>query len=63
MSTGSRSALLLGIKGVLSSHHKTAFGIPAHVPLETSEAWITEITVSLVSTWKKNNVLQTQLEV
>lgn len=62
MNTGSRSALLLGIKGVFNSHHETAFGIPAHVLLETSEAWITEITVFLVSTQKKSRVLQTQLE-
>lgn len=62
MNIGSPIAFLLEIKSVLNSHHKTAFGISAHVLLETSEALIREITVFLVSTQRKNNVLQTQLE-
>lgn len=62
MNIGSRIAFLLEIKSVLNSHRKTAFGISAHVLLETSEAFIRESTVFLVSTQRKNNVLQTQLE-
>lgn len=62
MNIGSPIAFLLEIKSALNSHHKTAFGISAHVLLETSEALIREITVFLVSTQRKNNVLQTQLE-
>lgn len=62
MNIESPIAFLLEIKSVLNSHHKTAFGISAHVLPETSEALIREITVFLVSTQRKNNVLQTQLE-
>lgn len=62
MNIGSHTVFLLKIKGVLNSHHKTAFGISAHVLLETSEALIGDIIVFLVSTQRKNNVSQTQLE-
>lgn len=61
MNIGSHVAFLLEIKSVLNSHHKTAFGISARVLLETSETLIRDITVFLVSTQRKNNVLQTQL--
>lgn len=62
MNIGSHTAFLLEIKSVLNSHHKMAFGISAHVLLETSEASMGDIIAFLLSTQRKNNVLQTQLE-